>query len=61
LTNGDMSKIESFTTKFEVEKFNGKENFSLWQNRVKALLVQQDFHKTLQGKLAKPAGTSNED
>jgi len=25
-----MSKIESFTTKFEVEKFNGKENFGLW-------------------------------
>jgi len=36
-----MSKIESSLTKFEVEKFNGKENFSLWQKRLKALLVQQ--------------------
>jgi len=56
-----MSNIESFTTKFEVEKFNRKGNFSLWQKRVKALLVQQGLHKTLQGKSAKPAGTSNED
>ena len=24
-----MSKIGSFATKFEIEKFNGKENFSL--------------------------------
>ena len=56
-----MLKIGSFTTKFEIEKFNGKENFSLWQKRVKELLVQQGLHKTLQGKSAKPAGTSNED
>ena len=33
-----MSKIGSSTTKFEVEKFNGKGNFG--QKRVKALLVQ---------------------
>ena len=56
-----MLKIESSTTRFEVEKFNGKENFSLCQKRVKALLVQQDLHKTLQGKSSKPVGTSNED
>jgi len=37
---GDMSKIVSSTTKFEVEKFNSKENFDLWQKRVKVLLVQ---------------------
>ena len=48
--------------KFEVEKFNDKEkNFGLWQKRVKALLVQQGLHKTLQGKSSKSAGTSNED
>ena len=46
LTKGDMSKIGGSTTKFEVEKFNGKENFSLWQKRIKS---------------AKPAGMSNED
>ena len=37
---GDMSKIGSSIAKFEVEKFNGKENFGLWQKRVKTLLVQ---------------------
>ena len=56
-----MLKIGGFTTKFEIEKFNGKENFGLWQKRVKILLVQQGLHKTLQGKSAKPAGTLNED
>ena len=30
MMKGDMLKIESFMTKFEIEKFNGKENFSLW-------------------------------
>ena len=61
MTKGDMSKIESSTTKFEVEKFNSKGNFSFWQKRVKALLVRQGLHKILQGKSAKPTGTSNED
>ena len=56
----DMSKIGSSMTKFEVEKFNDKRNFGLWQKRVKALLVQQDLHKTLQGKSAKPTSMSNE-
>ena len=46
-----MSKTGSSVTKFEVEKFNGKENFSLWQKMVKALLVQQGLHKTLQGQV----------
>jgi len=55
-----MSKKENSTTKFKVKKFNGKENFGLWQKRVKALLVQQGLHKTLQEKSAKHAGTSNE-
>ena len=54
MTKGDMSKIGSSTIKFEIEKFNGKRNFDLWQKRVKALLVQQGLHKTLQGKSAKP-------
>ena len=57
----DMSKIGSSTTNFEVGKFNGKRNFVLWQKKVKALLVQQGLHKTLQSKSTKPAGTSNED
>jgi len=46
-----MSKIGSSTTKFEVEKFNGKGNFGLWKKRVKELLGQQGLHKTLQNKV----------
>ena len=46
-----MSKIGCSTTKFEVEKFNGKENFGLWKKRVKELLGQQGLHKTLQNKV----------
>ena len=61
MTKCDMSKIGSSTPKFEVEKFNGKENFGLWQKRVKALLVLQGLHKTLHGQSLKPTGTSDED
>jgi hypothetical protein len=35
------------STKFEVDKFNGKNNFSLWQRRMKNLLIQQGVHKAL--------------
>ena len=38
------------STKFEVEKFNGKNNFSPWQKRMKDLLIQQGVHKALLGK-----------
>jgi len=61
LTKSDILKTGSSTTKFVVKKFNNKENFDFWQKRVKALMVQQGLHKTLHGKLAKPAGMSNED
>ena len=36
--------------KFEIDKFDGKMDFDLLQKRVKALLVQQNFHKALLGK-----------
>ena len=56
-----MSKIEICARKFEVDKFNDKENSLLWQKKVKALLAQHGLHKILQGKLAKPVGMSDED
>jgi hypothetical protein len=58
-----MSKVgaSSMPTKFDVEKFNGKGNFGLWQKRVKALLVQQGLHKALQGKKSKAATMTDED
>ena len=43
------------TTKFEVEKFNGKSNFLLWKMRVTSLLVKEGVHKALQGKEMKPS------
>jgi len=54
-----MSKIEISASKFEIKKFNGKENFNLWKKRVKTLLMQQGLHKTLQGNSAKPVGISH--
>jgi hypothetical protein len=39
------------STKFEMEKFNG--NFSIWQRRMKDLLIQQGTHKALLGKAKK--------
>ena len=36
-------------TKFEVEKFDGRNNFSLWHIKMRALLVQQRLSKVLKG------------
>ena len=38
------------STKYDVEKFCGKGNFSLWQRQMKDLLIQQGVHKALLGK-----------
>ena len=35
------------TTKFDVEKFDRKINFSLWQVRMRAILVQNGVQKAL--------------
>ena len=43
------------TTKFEVEKFDGKSNFLLWKMRVTALLVKEGVYKALEGKEKKPS------
>jgi hypothetical protein len=48
------------STKFEVEKFNGKNNFSLWQRRLKDLLIQQGVHKGLLEKVKKPEKMDND-
>ena len=38
------------STKYDVEKFCGKGNLSLWQRRINDLLIQQGVHKALLGK-----------
>ena len=39
----------SHTTKFKVEKFDGKGNFYHWQSRMKDLLMQQGLKNALKG------------
>jgi hypothetical protein len=39
------------STKFELEPFNGKIIFSIWQSIVKDILVHQGLTKALYGKL----------
>ena len=46
-----MSRISS--AKFDVVKFDGSGNFSLWHRRVKDLLVQQSMMKALYEKQPK--------
>ncbi|KAL6582592.1 hypothetical protein OROMI_004670 [Orobanche minor] len=44
-----MSKFSS-AMKFDVEKFDGRINFGLWQVQVKDVLIQSGLHKALKGK-----------
>jgi hypothetical protein len=47
-----MAKMQS--SKFEVEKFSGKNNFELWKLKMQDLLVQQGLQKVLAGKSKRP-------
>ncbi|RVW57769.1 Retrovirus-related Pol polyprotein from transposon TNT 1-94 [Vitis vinifera] len=42
--------------KFEVEKFNGSNDFTLWKLKMKALLVQQKCAQAIEGEEALPVG-----
>ena len=37
--------------RYDVEKFDGKINFGLWQVQVKDLLIQSGLHKALKGRV----------
>jgi hypothetical protein len=43
-----MAKTQS--AKFEIEKFNGKNNFEIWKVKMHDLLMQQGMVKALLGK-----------
>ena len=47
-------------TKFEADKFDERNDFSLWRFKMRALLVQQGLSKALKGKKALPTMMSNE-
>jgi len=44
-----MASKATTTTKFEVEKFDGKSNFLLWKMRVTSLFVKEDTQKAMFG------------
>ena len=46
-----MAKVSN--ARFEVKKFDGKNNFELWKLNTCDLLVQQGLHKALAGKSKK--------
>ena len=37
------------TTKYDLEKYNGKNNFGLWRLKMRAMLVQQGLEDVLGG------------
>ena len=41
-------------TKFEIEKFSGKNNFDLWKLKMRDLVVQQELQKSLDDKRKRP-------
>ena len=47
-----MEKTQS--ARFEIEKFNGKNNFEIWKVKMYDLLVQQGMAKALLGKSKQP-------
>ena len=47
-----MAKTQS--ARFEIEKFNGKNNFKIWKVKMYDLLVQQGVVKVLLGKSKQP-------
>ena len=55
---GGPVAIQMSMMKFDVEKFDGIINFSLWLVQVKDLLIQSRLHKALKGK---PTTASSED
>ena len=48
------------SAKYEVEKFTGKNSFSLWRIKMRAMLVQQGLLKALSGKEKLPSTLSDE-
>ncbi|KAI5383712.1 hypothetical protein KIW84_070899 [Lathyrus oleraceus] len=47
--------------KYEIEKFNGKNDFSYSRMQIKNLLISQKLHKTSAGKEQKPVSMKDED
>jgi len=50
----------SFASQFKVERFDRKRSFTLWQQRVKDILIQQGSARALKGKDSKPEKMTEE-
>ncbi|KOM55736.1 hypothetical protein LR48_Vigan10g162800 [Vigna angularis] len=48
-------------TKFDIEKFNGSNNFGLWKIKMEAILIQQGCDEALKGELNMGVGMSQEE
>ncbi|KAL5758685.1 hypothetical protein ACOSP7_021296 [Xanthoceras sorbifolium] len=46
--------ISSDWVKFKVKPLDGKSNFTLWQRKMKNILIQQDLYSTISGVESKP-------
>jgi hypothetical protein len=53
-----MVKVSN--ARFEVDKFNGKNNFKSWKLKMKDLLVQQGLHKAFIDKKKRPTSMTDE-
>lgn len=49
------------STKYDMEKFIGKNDFSLWRVKIQALLVQKGTLEALDGEVNLPASMTEED
>jgi hypothetical protein len=56
-----MNRERVQSSKFEVEKFSGNNNFGLWKLKMRDLLVKQGLKKVLAGKTKKLTNMTNED
>ena len=54
-----MSKTQS--VRFEIKKFNGRNNFEIWKVKMHDLLVQQGVAKTLLRKSKQPFAVTNDE
>ena len=50
-----VNKATAAGIKFEIQNFDGKINFGLWQRRMKNILIQQGIKVALLGKDKKPS------
>lgn len=57
-----MSKSAKVSNaRFDIEKFDGKINFGLWQVQVRDILIQQGLHRALKGRKGKREDMDDDD